>query len=148
VNLKNYTSGVPVDRTVARIEMLLAEAGASDVSKSYNNGRLVALRFRIEAEPSHHVTIRLPANAEAVFDTLKAEIKRPRQGTVEKLHIQAERTAWKLMQDWVEVQLSLIRLQKVEILQVFLPYIWDGNKSFYTLLRETGHAQLMLPETT
>lgn len=149
MNLKNYTSTVPTERTIARIETLLAEAGAIDISKNYNDGRLKAICFSIQAVPEGRlVVIRLPANTEAVFDALKKEVKRPRDGTLEKLRIQAERTAWKLMQDWVEVQLSLIRLRQAELLQVFLPYVWDGERSFYTMLKEKRFTGFLLPAKT
>jgi hypothetical protein len=48
---------------------------------------------------------------------------------------QAARTAWKLQQDWVQVQLSLLLLQKVDFLQVFMAYLWDGQQTFYNRLK-------------
>lgn len=41
MNLKNYTSSVPVNLTVARIEQLLADAGALGVNKDYASGQLL-----------------------------------------------------------------------------------------------------------
>lgn len=149
MTLKNYTSSVPAERTIARIETLLAEAGASDIGKNYLNGKLLAICFRIKIEEDgRYVTIRLPANVDAVYEMLKKEVRRPRPGTLENLRVQAARTAWKLMQDWVEVQMSLIRLQQAELLQVFMPYIWDGERSFYTAIKERKFAGLLLPEHT
>jgi len=133
--IKNYTSGVPVSRTVSRIEECLAEAGASGITKSYTDGKLTALCFRVELPNTKTVDIRLPANADAVYESLKSQVKRPRSGTLEKLREQAERTSWKLMQDWTEIQLSLIQLQKIDFLQVFLPYVWDGQQSFYHAIK-------------
>jgi hypothetical protein len=40
------------------------------------------------------------------------------------------------VEDWVEVQLSLIRMQQADLLQVFLPYIWDGSRTFYAAIKE------------
>lgn len=149
MNLKNYTSSVPAERTIARIETLLAEAGASDIGKNYRDGKLLAICFRIQIEESgRHVTIRLPANVDTVYEMLKKEVRRPRPGTLENLRVQAARTAWKLMQDWVEVQMSLIRLQQAELLQVFMPYIWDGERSFYTAIKERKFAGFLLPAST
>lgn len=34
--IKNYTSTVPAERSIARIEELIAEFGATDVSKQYD----------------------------------------------------------------------------------------------------------------
>src|SRR5689334_5965918 len=145
MNIKNYTSGVPVNLTVAKIEQLLAEAGASGVNKDYEAGRLVALAFRIPTPSGKTMTIRLPANSEAVYDTMKKSVLRPRNGTLERLKDQAQRTAWKLMQDWIQVQISLIQMQQADVMQVFLPYVWDGERTFYHMLKEGGFKQLPAP---
>jgi hypothetical protein len=47
MNLKNYTSSVPVDRTVSRIEQALAAAGVKGIAKEYVGGQLVSLYFRV-----------------------------------------------------------------------------------------------------
>ena len=140
MNLKNYTSTVPVNLTVARIEQLLAEAGATGVIKDYTAGVLVALAFRIE-----RFTIRLPVNTQAVYDVLVKAVRRPRHGTLTKLREQANRTAWKLMQDWIQVQISLIQMQQADVLQVFMPYVWDGEQTFYAKLKGGGFKQLPAP---
>jgi hypothetical protein len=147
MNLKNYTSTVPVNLTVSRIEQLLAEAGASGVSKKYDNGLLTALAFTIKNGLGKDMTIRLPANADAVFETLKQEVRRPRRGTFDKLKDQASRTAWKLMQDWIAVQISLIQMQQADVIEVFLPYVWDGERTFYHALKAGGFKQLPAPSS-
>lgn len=125
---------------------MLAEAGASGIHKEYVNGALIALAFSINLPVGRLMTIRLPANQSAVYLTMKKSILRPRKGTLDKLNEQAARTAWKLMQDWVEVQLSLIKMQQVDVLQVFLPYVWDGKRTFYESLKD--HNYIALTETT
>ncbi len=146
MNIKNYTSSVPVERTISRIEQVLAEAGASGIIKDYDQGRLSALSFKVTLPTGRAVAVRLPANHDAVYQTLKKEIRRPRPGTMEKLRDQAMRTSWKLMQDWVEVQISLIKMQQVDFMQVFLPYVWDGRRTFYAALKEQNY--LALPEAS
>ena len=147
MQLRNYTSGVPVDRTVSKIESMLAKAGASGISKEYDNGQLTSLSFRVKLPNGNDVAIRLPANSKAVYASLRKEISRPRSGTLEKLQEQADRTSWKLMEDWVSVQLSLIAMQQVDFLQVFLPYVWDGKQTFYAALKASNYRAL-LPEHT
>lgn len=144
MKLKNYTSGVDITRTIARIELALAKAGASGISKDYLGGRLTALAFQVTLPQGKQISIRLPADGEAVYRTMFAEVKRPRASTEVRIREQADRTAWKLMQDWVEVQLSLIAMQQADFLQVFLPYVWDGRQSFYHKLK--GDKFLLLPE--
>jgi hypothetical protein len=141
--IKNYTSGVPVDRTISKIEAVLVRGGATNIRKDYADGILVAICFStVNPVNGQLISVRLPANALGVYDVLRHSIKRPRRGTLEKLREQANRTAWKLMQDWIEVQMSLIAMQQAEFLQVFLPYIWDGNKTFYTALKDSGFKML------
>lgn len=142
MNLKNYTSSVPVGRTIARIEELLAAAGASNISKQYRDGKLSTLTFSIETPNGKEITFRMPADSARVFDFMWKEISRPRAGTKQALQEQAERTAWKLLQDSLEVEISRLKLQQVEPLQIFLPYVWDGEKTFYERLKGSGFKQL------
>lgn len=144
MNLKNYTSSVPVEKTTGRIEQVLASAGACGISKDYTDGKLSALSFRIALPTGKQISIRLPANIDAVYDAMRIQIKKPRPGTLDNLRLQAERTSWKLMQDWVEVQISLIQMQQVDFMQVFLPYVWDGRQTFYHALKEKNF--LALPD--
>jgi hypothetical protein len=58
---------------------------------------------------------------------------------------QAERTAWKIIQDWIEVQMSMIQMQQADFREVFLAYAWDGKRTFFDRVREGGFAGL-LPE--
>lgn len=143
--LKNYTSDVPVSRTVARIEEILAKCGASHIAKEYGNGGvIVALQFMIAAG-GKNVVIKLPANPEKVFQALKAQVSKPRNGTMDRIREQSHRTAWRLQQDWVEVQLSMIQMGQAEMLQVFLPYVFNGRQTYYEVLSERGFKGL-LPE--
>lgn len=144
-NLKNYTSDVPVARTVSKIEEALAEFGASGIMKQYEDGQLRSLSFGVTLPNGRKVSIRLPADADAAFDVMMKEVKKPQRGTALRIREQAARTAWKLQQDWVEVQLSLIKMQKADFIQVFLSYVWDGKTTFYDQLKAKNF--LALPES-
>jgi hypothetical protein len=61
---------------------------------------------------------------------------------------QAERTAWKIQQDWVQVQMSLIKLKQADMLQVFMAYVWDGEQTFYERLKGRGFKQLAEKSST
>lgn len=141
--MKNYTSSVPVETTIARIEKILAKFGATAVAKSYKKGEVDSLCFTIQ-EPTtgKGITIHLPAKVEAVKKILEEEVRRPRAETYRRIEEQASRTAWKIIQDWVEIQLSLIEMGQAEALQVFLPYVWDGNKTFFDAIKNGGFKML------
>jgi hypothetical protein len=130
--MKNRTSAVPSWRTVARIEELLAKAGATNVMKQFApGGKLVALAFQVTMPDQTVHTVRLPAKIDAVARVMKSAVKKPHKDTIRRIEEQAERTAWKLQQDWVEVQISMIEMGQVEFLQVFMPYLAVGKTSFY-----------------
>jgi hypothetical protein len=158
--LKNYTSNVPVSQTIHRIEQVLIKCGVSGIMKEFTgvNGEVVAITFQIEG-PSRKITIRLPADKEKALDALWLDYadgdklsadgnslcwsrkNKKRSDFVE----QAERTAWKIVQDWVEVQMSMIQMKQADTLQVFLPYVYDGRRTYYQAIKESGFRG-MLPE--
>lgn len=144
-NLKNYTSEVPAITSMGRIEKALVEAGASDISKKYADGMCSAVTFRI---PVNNIPMffLLPARADACFKILWGEMT-PRgrgQAHKKKWMAQAERTAWKIVADWVEIQLSMIQLEQAELMQVFLPYAYDpvSDQTFYEKLKTTNFKML------
>jgi hypothetical protein len=140
-----------MDVTVPRIEKFLISAGADGIQKMYTNGCLSALMFLIDFEPGKQVTIRLPSNADKCTDALWKDYQMavPKGcKTREDFITQGERTAWKLVQDWVEVQISLIKLKQVETLQVFLGYVWNGEQDFYTQVKTANYRALLSDKST
>lgn len=144
MNLKNYTSEVPAHRSMSTIEKNLVDAGATDISKKYEEGicRAITFRMLINQQP---LFFKLPAQVDACFKVMWAEVKRPRPETKGNVIRQSEMTAWKIVCDWVEVQLSMIRLDQCEALQVFLPYVYDpsSDQTFYDKLKGTGFKALL-----
>lgn len=159
--LKNYTSDVPVNETIRRIENVLIRCGVSGIMKEYagTSGEIVAITFRIEAATGP-LTIRLPADKHKATDALwldyadgdkisddgnrvayNARKKKRRIDFAE----QGARTAWKTVQDWIEVQLSMIQMKQADTLQVFLPYVYDGKRTYWQMVQESGFKGL-LPE--
>ena len=58
---------------------------------------------------------------------------------------QGRRTAWKTIRDWIEVQMSMIQLQQADFREVFMPYIWNGKRTFFQAIKESNFKGL-LPE--
>ena len=144
MNIKNYTSGVLAEKSISRIEKILVEMGATSVNKQYDsNKKIEAISFLIIVN-GNTIPFKLPAKASEVYDVLRDEIKRPRKGTLEKLYEQSERTAWRLVQEWVEIQMSMIKLKQADFVEVFLPYVYDyaNNKTFYQSIKDNGFKQL------
>ena len=144
--LKNYTSGVPAHKSVSRIEAQLAAHGAQSVVKQYVDRRLAAVSFFMQLD-DRLVPFRLPARVDRVEQVLTGAVRRPRKSTLAKVAEQAERTAWKIISDWVDAQMALIELQQADLAEVFLPYIWDEKKgrSFYQAVITEGYTLLPPP---
>lgn len=141
--VKNYTSSVPASRSVQHIEDILISNGAHSIIKMVENKKLTGIAFVVNLNGSD-LPFRLPARISNVEKQLKAQIKRPRPGTMDNISAQAERTAWKLLSDWVDIQCSLIELQQVKFTEVFLPYVYDpaSKQTFYEKLEENNFRQL------
>lgn len=160
--LKNYTSEVPVTQTIYRIEQVLIKCGVSGIAKEFKcvNGEVRAITFKINGQPP--IQVRLPVDVDAAWSALWMDYANGDKLTPDGQRIawlvssgrkkkcktdfrqQAERTAWKIIQDWVEVQMSMIQLKQAEPLEVFLPYAWDGEQTFYGRLKSSGF-RAMLP---
>lgn len=141
--MKNYTSTIPASRSIAYIEKYLADCGALSISKHYDGfGGVASLFFQIETPENKVISFRLPANIDACFGVLWKAVKKPRADTEKKLRAQAERTAWKITSDWVEIQMSLIEMGQGEFMQLFLAHIWVGNSTFYNKLKTENFKML------
>lgn len=147
--MKNYTSNVAPARSIQLIESLLVKAGAKNIMKTYESCNVVAISFVImEPVNCRSLAIKLPANVQGVEKYLRAQRSRSiTQAQARMIREQAERTAWKLILDWVEIQISMIELKQAELLQVFLPYVCDvEGRSLYETMRESNFAALPAPK--
>lgn len=161
--LKNYTSNVPVSQTIYRIEQVLIRCGVVGIAKEYTgaNGEISAITFRVN-DNGREFQVRLPADTGKALDALwldyangdkltpdgkalqwPGQKRKRRQDFAE----QSQRTAWKIIQDWIEVQMSMIQMRQAEPVEVFLPYVWDGRTTVFNRIKESGYRAL-LPERT
>ncbi len=142
MNIKNYTSTVPASRSLSKIEQLLIEAGATNITKDIENGAVKQIHFLIkESNFSQPILIRLPIEIDVVYKILRDEIKKPRRGTLDKLRDQATRTAWKIVADWLEIQLTMIKFKQRKLIQIFLPDAVDQktNQTFFQIIENNNY---------
>jgi len=151
MNLKNYTSSVPVETTIARIEQYLIGTGlVSGIGKEYNGKIVQSIGFQIEYEAGKlPLTIKLAARVDACCDFFWKDhcaTARRNRKTREDFLEQAARTAWRLQEDDVRVQTSLIMLKQRTVVEAFMASIWDGERTFYQRLEKSGFKQLAAPK--
>ncbi len=149
--LKNYTTEVPVNKTLGQIQGNLVAHGARAIMTDYNDaGEPIALAFMVPTA-NGELPFRLPANVqkvETIFLSMRARPPEPwmqnYETTMARIKKQAAMTAWRTIKDWVDAQLAFIETEMVTIEEVFLPYlqIKDGQ-TLYGLMLQRG---FLLPE--
>ena len=145
MNIKNYTTDIEASKTVGEIQSYLAEQGVSNIGISYENKKPVAITFTVDIGNIKNVPVRMPAraaSAELILKEMKA--RRGNKMTTKPDYDQACRVAWRLILDWVKVQMSMVYLGQAEMAEIFMPYITDENgQTLFERMRET---QFLLPE--
>lgn len=132
--LLNYSTTVPVSRTIGQVHALLVEAGARQIMTTYSDvGTPTGVSFAIViADGSRAFT--LPVQVERVAAVLKRDRKvPPRYKTPE----QAERVGWRIVKDWLEAQLALLKTEMVTFEEIMLPYMRsaDGTTMYELYVR-------------
>lgn len=139
--LKNYTTRVPADRSVQEIQTMLQKHGASGVLTEYekNTGRIAGLAFQMEIG-EQKVGFKLPLNWRAAKEVMKKE-GNSRAYDDDYCY----RVAWRILRDWVDVQMALVEIEMAQMQQIFLPYlVQKGGKTLYENILE--NPQFLLEE--
>jgi hypothetical protein len=137
----NYTTKVAATRTASEIQELLARKGAQRVSVDYDSQgdpAAIEFMFHVHKQP---VWFRLPCNVDGVFKAMS----RDGSGVPRKLQskAQGQRAAWRIVKNWVEVQLAMIEANQMEMAEVFLPYSIDREgHTMYARFKESQQKQL------
>lgn len=117
--IANYTTSVPVSRSVQQISDMLSKAGATSVTTLHNREHgIVGLEFGIETEYGWR-PYRLPVRVQAVHAALSAE---PGLKPSQRMPVQASRVAWRIAHDWLRAQLALIDAGMATLPEVMFPY--------------------------
>ncbi|MDX2187756.1 MAG: hypothetical protein SFV32_12545 [Opitutaceae bacterium] len=147
--LLNYTTEIPASRTVAEIYALLSEGGARAIMSEYDGSQKpTGICFQL-ITTFGPIMYRLPANVTAAQTVLNAMTKRTGRDKIPDRYYndrdQAERVAWRIVRDWVEVQLAIHQLGQAKLEQIMLPFaVTPDGRTYYERVVERG--SLALPE--
>ncbi len=155
--IKNYTTTIAAEKSVSQIQDLLRKKGARRVLVDYDEkGRPEAVAFEVElAQPadvsSAGLPLRLPfrirARPEAMKRCLWADPNVPRRyRTLE----QAERVAWRLVYNWIDVQMAFVEAGQAAMAELLLGFALSTRsdsegrrKTFYEVLLDAEGPKLL-----
>jgi hypothetical protein len=143
--LKNYTSTVPANRSISYIEEKLAGHKATQILKEYTvDGKVSAVAFMLILN-GREMPFKLPARVSECEAILRQSIRRPNLQKLKRASEQAERTAWKIVSDWIDAQMAMIDLTQVEFMEVFLPYVYNpvSKQTFFERIKSQGYKGLL-----
>lgn len=130
--LLNYTTKIPAEQTAAEIMSVLVKKGATEILTHYGpTGMATGLKWRMETA-NGPVGFSLPINTEAVFEILTRD--RVMRTNPEARMQQANRTAWRIIKEWILAQMALIETEMVTVEEVFMPYMLTGKQTLYQAL--------------
>ncbi len=135
--LLDYTTSVPVSRTIAQIQARLVEHGARAVMMEYgDDGRIKALAFNVKM-PNGDLPIRLPIDAAATLRVLERQAYNREIPARYAKEEHAYRVAWRNIFHWISAQLALLETEMVKMEEIFLPYvITQGGQTIYQVMVE------------
>lgn len=115
----NFSTTVSVERSMEAIHTLLRRHGASAILFDYDPSRQIhAISFKMLIDGAE-VAYRLPANWPGALAAMRADPKVPRRFCTEA---HARRVAWRIVKNWVEVQLAFVEARQASLAQIMLPY--------------------------
>ena len=134
MGILNYSTLVPVNRTLAQIEGILVSHGARAIMVNYNNAQEPESLSFIVPSANGELSFRLPANIKAVEKVME----RDRLPGYRK-EGQPARVAWRILKNWVDAQMAIIEAEMVSLEEVFLPYLLaKDNQTLYQLMSNRG----------
>jgi hypothetical protein len=141
--IKNYSTDVPTHKTIAEIQKMLGENGATGVAFDYDgDGGIKAVYFRIKVK-DRELPFRLPTKEDEVYNTLFANMIGQTDRLVKIRRERAKMIAWRVCKLWLEAQLTHVNLGQAKMEEVFLAYlVVDNNQTLFEKLEKN---QFLLP---
>jgi len=130
----NYRTKIAPEKTISEIQSMLARHGVAAIMTEYEGPNVSSVSFKLVLD-GKPMGFRLPCSWRAVREVFKNDPKVRGQYDTDE---QAVRTAWRIINDWVQAQLALVEVNMVSVPEVFLPYAItkDGRTLSETVLED------------
>jgi len=137
MNLRNYTSEIPASRSIENIEKLLVDLGCCNLSKFYEEKETAGILFQLMVN-SEPLAFKLPCKVDLIYKRMVKGRSKLTDDQKIKLRKQAARTAWKTLYELVQIQCDLIMLEQSDVIEAFLPYAFDGQRTLREKIEDNG----------
>jgi len=134
------TTTIPSAKTASEIIGVLARSGATQINSSYQNGKLIGIRWCFLVRGVETI-FQMPVRIEPVTMLLKRAGRLPKSDP-EK----AERVAWRQLLRWIEAQACLIETGMVDQAEPFTAYAIDPRTNQTLFQLWTNQLALPAPE--
>ena len=132
----NYTTTVPVVRTIADIQKLLMRAKAKQIMTEYDDdGNATGMSFFVTVNDKPLI-FKMPVDVTGVRQAMKND---PDCKNSYCRNEQYPRVAWRILKYWIEAQLAMVEANQATVPQVFLPYaVTNNSQTVYERLSGDG----------
>lgn len=136
--IRNYTTGIAVTKTTGDIQALLAGRGVTRMSTTFDPTG-VPDGFLFEMTTDFGVReFALPVRVDGVHAALRPVTSLTK---AQRTREHAARVAWRIVFDWLGVQLALIDAQMSSLEEVMLPYmVGPAGETMYEVYRGSQKA--------
>lgn len=143
--LLNYTTEVPVPRTVEAIVESLRLVGADSVMLDWDaNKNPAGISFIVQAKHGP-LSVRLPVDVRRTEQVLRSQYNRGKAPRSALRPGQPERVGWRIVKQWLDAQLALIEIEMVTLDQIFLPYaVTPTGQTVYERIQDGGGVSRLL----
>jgi len=150
----NYTTKVPVEKTISEIERILAENKATKIMKDYEDGICKGITFQILTDHGL-MPFKLPLKERELKQVVKnmSEMRDKRNKRIIPLSKIDDpelpaRIGWRILKDWLEAQMALYQLSMVKIEEVLLPFVVNPltGKTLYEVFEEQKFKGFLLEQ--
>lgn len=128
MGIKNWSTKIPIEKTIMEIESILSKHGATHIFKMYDSkGSPTALAFKTMYK-DNEISFKLPMELDKIKIVFKNQASK---GNLPKRlwdnEEQCKRTGWRIIKDWIDSQMALIEINVVRFEEIFLPYMYDSK---------------------
>lgn len=138
MSVLNYTTKIPLAKTLGEVQSLLVKHGANRIAIDYTDGQPTGVTFAITTVHGPRL-FTLPVDVDAMQRLLaKGKPTGGMSVAAFRSREHAARVAWRVIKDWLAAQLTLVQTEMAALDQVMLPYLHtdQSGRTLYAAYRD------------